>query len=85
MNRTYIDRFDATTEYSTNEQRISKTSLSITLYGYIIPETINKELRILSKEIFMEEEDLALDILEEELVLEELSASPRFYGPDYED
>ena len=46
---------------------------------------INKELRILSKEIFMEEEDLALDILEEELVLEELSASPRFYGPDYED
>lgn len=48
-------------------------------------ETINKELRILSKEIFMKEEDMALDILEEELVLEELSASSRFYGPDYEE
>lgn len=48
-------------------------------------ETINKELRILAKETFMKEEDMALDILEEELVLEELSASPRFYGTDYED
>jgi len=48
-------------------------------------ETINKELRILAKETFAEEEDLALDILEEELILEELSASPRFYGPDYEE
>lgn len=46
---------------------------------------INKELRILAHDTFLEEEDLALDILEEELVLEELSASPRFYGPDYED
>jgi hypothetical protein len=42
--RTYIDRFDSTNEYSTNEQRIAKTSLSITLYGYIIPETINRDL-----------------------------------------
>ena len=48
-------------------------------------EEINKELRIIAKDVFMEEEDLALDILEEELVLEELSASPRFYGPDYEE
>ena len=46
---------------------------------------INKELRIIAKDVFMEEEDLALDILEEELVLEELSASPRFYGPDHEE
>lgn len=46
---------------------------------------INKELRIIAKDVFMEEEDLALDILEEELVLEELSASPRFYGSDYEE
>jgi hypothetical protein len=42
--RTYIDRFDSTNEYAVNEQRISKTSLSITLYGYIIPETINRDL-----------------------------------------
>lgn len=42
--RTYIDRFDSTNEYSINEQRVAKTSLSITLYGYIIPETINRDL-----------------------------------------
>ena len=46
---------------------------------------INKELRIIAKDVFMQEEELALDILEEELILEELSASPRFYGPDYEE
>ena len=46
---------------------------------------INKELKIISNDIFMEQEDMVLDILEEELVLEELSASPRFYGPDYEE
>jgi len=42
--RTYIDRFDSTNEYAINEQRVSKTSLSITLYGYIIPKTINRDL-----------------------------------------
>jgi hypothetical protein len=42
--RTYIDRFDSTNEYSISDQRVAKTSLSITLYGYIIPETINRDL-----------------------------------------
>ena len=46
---------------------------------------INKELKIISREILAEEEELSLGILEEELILEELSVSPRFYGPDYED
>ena len=46
---------------------------------------INKELKIIANDVFQEESELALDILEEELILEELSASPRFYGPDYED
>ena len=42
--RTYIDRFDSTNEYSISEERVAKTTLSITLYGYIIPDTINKDL-----------------------------------------
>jgi hypothetical protein len=42
--RTYIDRFDSTAEYSVNEERIAKTTMSITLYGYIVPDTINKDL-----------------------------------------
>lgn len=42
--RTYIDRFDTTGEYAINEQRVAKTSMSITLYGYIVPDTINKDL-----------------------------------------
>jgi hypothetical protein len=42
--RTYIDRFDTTAEYSIDEQRVAKTSMSITLYGYIVPDTINRDL-----------------------------------------
>jgi hypothetical protein len=42
--RTYIDRFDSTNEYSISEERVAKTTLSITLYGYIIPDNINKDL-----------------------------------------
>ncbi len=38
------DRFDSTSEYSVNEQRVAKTTMSITLYGYIIPDTLNKDL-----------------------------------------
>lgn len=43
---------------------------------------INKELQIISREMLAEEEELSLDILEEELIMEELSVSPRFHGPD---
>ncbi len=46
---------------------------------------INKELKIIANDIFEKENELALDLLDEELVLEELSVSSRFYGPDYED
>ena len=46
---------------------------------------INTELKIIANDVFQEETELALDFLEEELILEELSASPRFYGPDYEE
>ena len=40
--RTYIDRFDTTNEYAVNEERVVKTTLGITLYGYIIPDTLNR-------------------------------------------
>lgn len=46
---------------------------------------INKELKIIANDVFQKENEMALDLLDEELVLEELSASSRFYGPDYED
>lgn len=46
---------------------------------------INKELKIIAAEEFQEVNDFALDVMEEELVLEELMANPRFYGPDYGD
>ena len=50
--RTYIDRFDSTSEYSVNEQRVAKTTMSITLYGYIIPDTLNKDLATNGKRQF---------------------------------
>lgn len=40
--RTYIDRFDTTNEYAVNEERVVKTTLGITLYGYIIPDVSNR-------------------------------------------
>jgi len=36
--RTFIDNFESSSEYSVDEERIAKTSLSLTLYGYIIPD-----------------------------------------------
>jgi len=50
--RTYIDRFDSTAEYSVNEQRVARTNMSITLYGYIIPDTMNKDLATNGKHQF---------------------------------
>jgi hypothetical protein len=39
-----IDSFTNTTELPTGEQRVVKTNFSLKMYGYIIPDTINKEL-----------------------------------------
>jgi hypothetical protein len=50
--RTYIDRFDTTAEYAINEERVAKTTLSITLYGYIVPDTMNKDLATKGKRQF---------------------------------
>ena len=41
--RTYITNFDSTSEYTIDEQRVAKTSMSITLYGYIVPDTMNRD------------------------------------------
>jgi hypothetical protein len=50
--RTYIDRFDSTAEYAVNEERIAKTTMSITLYGYIVPDTINRDMATNGKRQF---------------------------------
>ena len=42
--RTYIDRFDSTSEYAVNEERVVRTTMSITLYGYIVPDTLNRDM-----------------------------------------
>ena len=50
--RTYIDRFDSTAEYAVNDERIARTTMSITLYGYIVPDTMNKDLATNGKRQF---------------------------------
>ena len=50
--RTYIDRFDTTAEYAINEERVAKTSFSIILYGYIVPDTLNRDLATNGKRQF---------------------------------
>jgi len=44
-----ISSFSPTTELSDNQERVVKCSLSITLYGYIIPDVPQKELNALKK------------------------------------
>jgi hypothetical protein len=58
--RTYIDRFDTTSEYSINEQRVAKTSMSITLYGYIVPDTMNKDLATNGKRQFFSKSTVSI-------------------------
>jgi hypothetical protein len=41
--RTYITNFESTSEYAINEQRVARTTFAITLYGYIMPETYNRD------------------------------------------
>jgi hypothetical protein len=58
--RTYIDRFDSTAEYSVNEQRVARTNMSITLYGYIIPDNMNKDLATNGKRQFFSKSTVSI-------------------------
>jgi hypothetical protein len=42
--RTIIDTFTLTTEYQKEEDRVVRTDMSMKLMGYLIPDTINKDL-----------------------------------------
>lgn len=48
-------------------------------------DTLNKTLQIVAKEQLEQTISLREDMLEEELVLEQMSSDPRFFGPDYEE
>ena len=47
--RSYIDTFNTVTELTQGQDRGVKTTFNITLHGYIITDTINKELANLTK------------------------------------
>lgn len=50
--RAFIDRFNGTNEYSDNEERIVKTSMDLTLYGYILPDSLNRDKAASGKKQF---------------------------------
>jgi hypothetical protein len=58
--RTYIDRFNSTNEYGVNDQRVAKTEMSITLYGYIIPDTINRDMATNGKKQFFSKSTISI-------------------------
>lgn len=58
--RTYIDRFDSTNEYAQDEERIVKTSFSLTLYGYIVPNTFNRDLATNGKKQFFSKSTVSI-------------------------
>lgn len=47
--RAFIDQFTTATELSTGQDRLVKGTFGITLRGYIIPDTIQKELNSINK------------------------------------
>lgn len=44
-----IDQFNTTTEIKENDERVIRASFDIKLYGYLIPDTIQKDLASLKK------------------------------------
>jgi len=58
--RTYITNFDSTAEYNVNEERVAKTTMSITLYGYIIPDTMNRDLATNGKRQFFSKSTVSI-------------------------
>lgn len=58
--RTYIDRFNSTNEYGVSDQRIAKTDMSITLFGYIIPDTINRDMATNGKKQFFSKSTISI-------------------------
>jgi len=58
--RTYITNFESTSEYSVGEQRVAKTTFSITLYGYIVPEVFNKDLATKGQRQFFSKSTVAI-------------------------
>jgi len=58
--RTYIDRFNSTNEYGVSDQRIAKTDMSITLFGYIIPDTINRDMATNGKRQFFSKSTISI-------------------------
>ena len=42
--RANIDQFATSTEYAVNEERTTRTNFTITLNGYIIPDTVNRDV-----------------------------------------
>jgi hypothetical protein len=47
--KTNIDSFTSTTELSDNKERIVKSTFTLKMYGYIIPDTIQKGTTFISK------------------------------------
>lgn len=58
--RTYIDRFDSTSEYAVNEERVVRTTMSITLYGYIVPDTLNRDMATKGKRQFFSKSTVSI-------------------------
>lgn len=58
--RTYITNFDSTAEYNVNEERVAKTTMTITLYGYIIPDTMNRDLATNGKRQFFSKSTVSI-------------------------
>ena len=58
--RTYIDNFDSTIEYEAGEERVVKTGMSLTLYGYIIPDSLNKSKATSGKKLFFSKSTISI-------------------------
>jgi hypothetical protein len=76
-----IDQFNTTTEIKENDERVIRASFDIKLYGYLIPDTIQKDLSSLKKFnnkcklIFSLETDVAPEVFIPGTVVDDLGTN----------
>ena len=55
-----ITNFASTAEYAMNDERVARTTMDLTLYGYIIPDSINRDLATNGKRQFFSKSTVAI-------------------------
>jgi hypothetical protein len=73
--RTNIDSFSTSTEYSAGEDRTTRTTFGITLNGYIIPDTVNRDISYPKK--FLSKAQIVFNLETDDLEIFTVASKPK--------